>query len=264
MPLVTLLTDFGLEDNYVAQMKGVILQHSPDCQIVDISHQVQRHNIVQGAFLLETAVPYFSVRAIHVAVVDPGVGSPRLPIIVKCKSAFLVGPDNGLLELASRRLRFEAAYKIDGAQLEIEKASPTFHGRDIFAKTAALLAKGRSLNSLGSALSSIVSLSLPKPSVSGKKLLCTVLHLDSFGNIVLNATNAFFGARFRPGERLTVESTSGRWEARFATTYSDVGQGELAVLQGSQGYIELAAREDSAGKLTGSKVLDELRIVATS
>jgi len=168
------------------------------------------------------------------------------------------------LEPASRRLKFEAAYKIGGTQVGIEKASPTFHGRDIFAKAAALLAAGHMPESLGSALSSIVNLELPKPRISGKKLLCVVLHVDSFGNIISNAANAFAKARFRTGERLAVESRTGSWEARFARTYGDVALGELAVLQGSQGYLEIAAREDSAGNLTRLKVLDELKIAVIS
>src|SRR6058998_1120092 len=101
MAILSLLTDFGLRDSYVAQMKGVILQHCPGCQIVDISHSVQRHNIFEGAFILEAAVPYFPRGTIHLAVVDPGVGTRRLPIVVECKSATLVGPDNGLLDWAA-------------------------------------------------------------------------------------------------------------------------------------------------------------------
>ncbi len=264
MPLVTLLTDFGFEDTYVAQMKGVILKHSPDCQIVDLSHKVQRHSVVQGAFLLETAVPYFPPETIHVAVVDPGVGSSRLPIIVKCKSATLVGPDNGLLAPASRRLGFEAAYKIGGTLLRVESTSPTFQGRDIFAKVAALLTTGRLPESLGSAVTSIVDPELPKPRISTKQLLCAVLHVDTWGNIISNATNVLVKTRFRQGERLAVQSGGDRWEARYARTYSDVHPGELALLQGSQGYLELAAREDSARELTGLKVLDKLRITPLS
>ena len=143
MPLVTLLTDFGLSDVYVAQMKGVILRRCPKCQIVDLSHSVERHNIAEGAFLLESSVPYFPKKSIHIAVIDPGVGGRRLPIIVGSKSAILVGPDNGILSLAAAKLGVSRAYRIDQSMLGIEDVSSTFHGRDIFAVVAAELANGR-------------------------------------------------------------------------------------------------------------------------
>ena len=113
MPIITLLSDFGTKDSYVAQMKGVILGLRPDCQIVDISHEVARQNVAMGSFLLETAVSYFPRGTVHVAVVDPGVGSERLPLVAECRHGILVGPDNGLLVRAGRRLGFVAAYRIE-------------------------------------------------------------------------------------------------------------------------------------------------------
>ncbi len=260
MALVTLLTDFGLEDSYVAQLKGVILKHCPECQIIDLSHRVRRHSITDGAFFLVTSVPYFPLGTIHLVIVDPGVGSRRLPIIVKCKSATLVGPDNGVLDPAARRLGLSAAYRIREGRFRVKTISPTFHGRDIFAVAAGLLASGRLPGSLGTSVSSIVGLELPRPRISGKQLRCVVLHVDVFGNVTTNAANNLAKQWFHPGRHLRVESTDRVWEARCARTYSDVHPGELTVLQGSQGYVEVAAREDNASELIGLKVGDELGI----
>ncbi len=264
MALVTFLTDFGLGDQYVAQMKGVVLKGCPGCQIVDLSHIVRRHDIAEASFLLETTVPYFPRGTIHVVIVDPGVGSRRLPIIVKCRLATLVGPDNGVLEFAARRLGFVAAYKIRETLFNSSTASSTFHGRDMFAEATALLACGRLAESMGPRLSTIVRMERPKPRISEKQLTCAVLHVDTFGNVITNAATSLAKGRFRLGQRLRIESGIGAREARYSKTYSDVGLGELTVLQGSQGYLELAAREESASELVGLKVKDELRISPAS
>src|SRR5205809_7187155 len=140
MVTITLLSDFGLTDPYVAEMKGVILSTNPDLRIVDVSHGIERHNIAMGSFILETALPYFPQGSIHVAVVDPGVGTERLPPAVLCKLGVLVGPDNGLLVRAAERLGCKAAYQLDSRRSKGEKGSATFHGRAVFARRAANLA----------------------------------------------------------------------------------------------------------------------------
>src|SRR3989454_2749693 len=137
MALITLLSDFGLIDPYVAEMKVVILSANANQKIVDVSHGIERHNIAMGSFVLETALPYFPQGSIHVAVVDPGVGTERLPLVMLCERGVLVGPDNGLLIRAAERLGLKAAYQIDSQCFKREKVSATFHGTDIFARTAA-------------------------------------------------------------------------------------------------------------------------------
>src|SRR2546426_7920553 len=137
MQLVSLLTDYGLKDPYVAEMKLVLIKNCPDAVLVDITHQVERHNIVEGAFLLEMAVPFFPGRTVHLAVVDPGVGSARLPVVVECRRGHvLVGPDNGLLVRAAETLGYKQAYRMENPRFLGRKVSPTFHGRDIFAVAA--------------------------------------------------------------------------------------------------------------------------------
>src|SRR2546422_4776106 len=144
MQLVSLLTDYGLKDPYVAEMKLVLIKNCPDAVLVDITHQVERHNIVEGAFLLEMAVPFFPGRTVHLAGVDPGVGSARLPVVVECRRGHvLVGPDNGLLVRAAETLGYKQAYRMENPRFLGRKVSPTFHGRDIFAVAAGKVGFGR-------------------------------------------------------------------------------------------------------------------------
>ena len=186
MPIITLLSDFGLTDPYVAEMKGVILSTNPDLRIVDVSHGIERHNIAMGSFILETALPYFPQGSIHLAVVDPGVGTERRPLVVLCKLGVLVGPDNGLLVRATERLGFKAAYQIDSRRFKGEKVSATFHGRDLFGRMAANLADGLRPDTVGAVVNELVRLDIPSVGVSDEGMTCTILHVDSFGNVILN------------------------------------------------------------------------------
>src|SRR5437867_1347842 len=263
MPLVTLLTDFGLRDGYVAQMKGVILRRCPKCQIVDLSHSVGRHNITEGAFLLESSVPYFPKKSIHIAVIDPGVGSRRLPIIVVSKSAILIGPDNGVLSLAADKLGINRAYRIDQSMLGINDVSSTFQGRDIFAVAAAELANGRPPRSVGKSLRVIEQLKLRGPKVSKNTVRCVVLHIDTFGNIITNVRNDFSLPFLSPGRVLRVLANGKSLKAKSVNTYSNVGIGELDVIKGSQGYLEVFAEQSASELLLGLGASDELVVVAS-
>ncbi|MEK6919428.1 MAG: S-adenosyl-l-methionine hydroxide adenosyltransferase family protein [Thermoproteota archaeon] len=261
MPIVTLLSDFGAKDSYVAQMKGVILDNSPNCQIVDITHEVQRHNVLMGSLLLETAVPYFPKGTVHVAVVDPGVGSERLPIVIRCKHAIFVGPDNGLLIRAARKLGVVAAYRIQRPEFRRAFVSSTFHGRDIFAVAAGKLMAGLKPESVGPRVSRLVELNVPGAKLERGALKCRVIHVDVFGNVITSAANdslVKLGARL--GQRLMVRGGVGSFQGRCAKAYEEVNPGELAVLKGSQGYVEVAVREESAAALLEVGPLDELEI----
>src|ERR1700751_3212010 len=149
MTVITFLSDFGLTDPYVAQMKAVVLSTALNAEIVDISHGVEKHNVAAGSFILETSVPFFPMGSVHVAVVDPGVGGERLPIVIECNQGVLIGPDNGLLARASDKLGFQTAYRITDSHFIRDMPSTTFHGRDIFAFTAAGIAAGRRPNEVG-------------------------------------------------------------------------------------------------------------------
>ena len=260
MTLITLLSDFGLEDQYVSQMKAVILSTVPQAQIVDISHRVERHNVTIGSYLLETTAPLFPKGSIHVAVVDPGVGGNRSPIVVRCERGILVGPDNGLLVNASRRLGFKAAYRIDNRRFMRTNISNTFHGRDVFAKAAAEIAKGSDLRKVGSIVSKLVRLRIPEVSVSKNGLTCTVLYIDSFGNIVTNVPEELVQSLpLRYSGTITVGGPRQR-NARAipARSYLDIPLRKVGIVVGSQGYLEIALREGSAADKLKVKVADRV------
>ena len=261
MVTITLLSDFGLTDPYVAEMKGVILSADPDLTIVDVSHGIDRHNIAMGSFILETALPYFPRGSIHVAVVDPGVGTKRLPLVVVCKLGVLVGPDNGLLVRVAQKLGFKAGYQIDSQRFKGEKISATFHGRDLFARTAAKLADGLRPDTFGAEVKELVRLDIPSVHVSDEGMTCTVLHVDSFGNVILNlGEGEFLTLGLHEGRSLVLNTILGQLSAPIFSTYSEIPSNQLGVILGSQGYVEIAMRERSAAAMLGLKPLDRIEI----
>ena len=261
MALITLLSDFGLTDPYVAEMKGVILSANPDQKIVDVSHGIERHNIAMGSFVLETALPYFPHGSIHVAVVDPGVGTERLPLVMLCERGILVGPDNGLLVRAAERLGFNTAYQIDSHRFDREKVSSTFHGRDVFARTAAKIVSGLNPNSVGGEAKHLVKLDIPNVSISHDRAHCTILYVDSFGNVVLNlAEEDIARLGLHEGDHVTIATKQGQFSGLVGRTYSDISHAQVGIIPGSQGYLEIAMREGSAAALLGLKPLDQIEM----
>src|SRR2546425_8373520 len=186
MQLVSLLTDFGLKDPYIAHMKLVLIKNCPDAVLVDITHQVETHNIVEGAFLLEMVVSFFPDRTIHLAVVDPGVGGARASVIVECRHGHvLVGPDNGLLVRAAKLLGYKQVYRIESPSFLGRKVSPTFHGRDIFAVAAGKKACGVPPSKAGGNKQGIVDFPLRPLSLKTCRPDCSVVHIDNFLKIII-------------------------------------------------------------------------------
>src|SRR4030042_3976555 len=185
-PVITLLTDFGLKDPYVASMKGVILSINPKCTLVDITHQVNPHDIREGAFILAHTYSTFPKGTIHLAVVDPGVGSPRNPVLFVTKNYFLIGPDNGLFAFAVKREKLKKVIALGNMEFFLPEVSPTFHGRDLFAPVAAHLSLGIAPASFGRVIKSWNEISFPKPVLRQEKLIGEIVHIDTFGNLVCN------------------------------------------------------------------------------
>ena len=261
MKIVTLLSDFGSTDGYVAQMKGTILNLCPSAVIADISHDVQRHDIPMGSFVLETTAPYFPKDTIHVAVVDPGVGSTRKAIVVECKSALFIGPDNGLLARASKKLGVNSIHEIREKEFQREAVSSTFHGRDVFAFAAGMIAAGRKPEEVGPRVPKMETLDLRPPKLSGKILICHVLHIDAFGNVITDVTEELIRnipAKF--SSRVDIRSGTRKLQAKYARSYYEVDKGAIAVLLGSQGFLELAVREGRANDKLDIKPLDKLEL----
>lgn len=247
MTIITLTTDFGTADGYVGAMKGVILSLAVDATLVDISHAVSPHDVRHGARVLGRAAPFFPNGTIHVAVVDPGVGSARRGIALQTPRACFVGPDNGLLApfLPERT----ACVVLDNPALQRHPVSATFHGRDIFAPAAAHLANGLPVTALGSPANDPLALPDPQPRrLPGDRLCAEVVYVDRFGNLVTNVGPLTGLGETTMGDMRVIVSGESLAVRR---TYADVAPGALLALVGSAGYLEVAVREGSAAERLG-------------
>ena len=242
-PVITLLTDFGTVDPYVGMMKGVIATICPDANVVDVTHEVPPQDIRTGAFFLERSFRYFPAGTVHVAVVDPGVGTARKPIAARAEGHVFIGPDNGLLSLVARRPR---AITLDRADYFQPEVSRTFHGRDLFSPVAAHLAAGTPFEKLGRPKKSIIQLKNVAPRRTRRGFVASIVSVDRFGNLVTNLDFARWKAMRRP--RLQ----AGPFVATaLAPSYGAVRKGELALIFGGYGLLEIAARDASAAKILG-------------
>jgi len=262
-PLITLLSDFGLKDPYVAEMKGVISTISPRSRIIDISHSIEKFNIRMGAFTLVSATPYFPKGTIHVAVVDPSVGTKRRAILVETKRAFYFGPDNGLLMLAAQKEGIRHVYSITNPKLMLLRVSFTFHGRDVFAPAAAYFANGTPPTNFGPEITDYAVPEFAKPSLKAGELKGEVLHIDDFGNIITNITSKDLekiGAK--PKNFLTIRLENKPWKIRFGKTYGDALTKNALALIGSNDFLEIAVNQGNASKKFKIKVGNTL-VVST-
>jgi S-adenosylmethionine hydrolase len=257
-PIITLLTDFGTKDHYVASMKGVILNINPQCILIDITHQVNPHDIQKGAFLLGNTYSYFPKGTIHLSVVDPGVGGGRKAILLVTQNYFFVGPDNGLFTLIAQREKVKQVVVLTKRKYFLPKVSMTFHGRDIFAPVAAHLSLGIKPNVFGYEIGSLEELEFEKPIIKERKLLGEILHIDTFGNLVSNIDEEklfrFIQSRpfvIRAGREAIYGLKKGYWEGK---------KGELIAILGSGGFLEISVREGNAQKMLGVKRGDTIKI----
>jgi S-adenosylmethionine hydrolase len=241
-PVVTLTTDFGLEDAYVGIMKGVILGISPNVQIVDLTHNIPPQSIMAAAITLAAAVDYFPDGTIHAAIVDPGVGTARRAIAVRTARAFYVAPDNGLLSFVLQKDPARAIVHLDKPRYWRQSVSRTFHGRDVFAPAAAHLADGTPLEELGTPCENVVEYSVPNPSAGRSGAIeGQIIHVDHFGNCTTN-----IGADALPAGGKIAVRVGDRSLGFLHGTYSEVGRGAPLALVGSAGLLEIAVREGSA------------------
>lgn len=247
-PVISLLTDFGLTDPYVSEMKAVILSICPRVRIVDISHLVEKFNIRMGAYLLATAAASFPTATVHVAVVDPGVGSPRRPIVIETAHSLLVGPDNGLLVPAAQAEGILHVYQVTNRSITRSQVSATFHGRDIFGPVAAHLACGTPVMECGVEITDFLKPSYAEPKFDGKRVRGEVFHVDSFGNIITNVHSMQVPFNLKANQKLKISVGNKQFSARHVNTYSDLKKDEYGLLVGSHGYLEVTCREKSAAK----------------
>ena len=247
-PIVTLTTDFGLSDHFTGTMKGVILRIAPTAEIVDITHQVSAFEITEAAFVISEAYRYFPKKTVHLVVIDPGVGTARRPIIAEAAGQLFVAPDNGVLSMIYAREKHKVR-AVTSEKHFLKPVSRTFHGRDVFAPTAAHLAAGARPASFGRLIEDYCRLRFAEPARIGKRVWQgTILKTDHFGNLIPNLHIAEFpGLADRPFQLLCGQSTIDLLISCFA----EGAPGEPLVVVGSSGYLEIVANQASAAKILG-------------
>lgn len=247
-PILTLTTDFGLSDHYVGAMKGVILGICPQAQIVDISHQISPFEISEGAYLIAQAYPCFPKKTVHVVVVDPGVGSARRPILVEAAGQYFIAPDNGVLAMVYGGEKSKVRL-ISNEKLFRHPVSRTFHGRDIFSPVAAHVASGVTPARVGKLIDNYLRPAFQKPQRSGKRTWTgRILKIDRFGNVVTN----FHSGDFPDLERRNFSMHLGPRQIEvLVRSYAESSPGELFLIVGSSGYLEVSVNQGSAARAIG-------------
>jgi S-adenosylmethionine hydrolase len=247
--IITFLSDFGISDWYVGAVKGVILSRCPHCHLVDLTHEVRPGEILQGALVLAGAYVYYPEGTVHLAVVDPGVGGPRRPILVQTAGQWFVGPDNGLFGPILQKEREGIVRHLQCEELFLRPVSPTFHGRDVFAPVAAYLASGGAAESLGPQIDDWVPMRLPLPQFGQDEISGQVLYVDHFGNGITNICGAKLAEHL--GSTYVEVLVGGHRLEGLYGSYVDVPKGGLLALIGSSGFLEISVHGDRADTLLG-------------
>ena len=249
---ITFLSDFGLKDDFVGTCHGVMKRIAPEAQIIDITHGIPPQAVLQGALVLANTVGFMPV-GVHLAIVDPGVGGPRRPIVLRDEEdRTYVGPDNGLLLPAASRTGIAAAHELANPDYALETISRTFHGRDLFSPAAAHLARGVALDELGPPVDpeGLVRLDLPELVVTDGGIVATLLYVDSFGNIALNLTrDDVQSLGIVAGARVELELSGERYYAVMARTFADARPGDVILYEDSYKNMSLAISRGSAARM---------------
>jgi S-adenosylmethionine hydrolase len=263
-PTITLTTDFGTADHYVAAIKGVILWINPAVNIVDITHDIPPHDIFEAAFIIKNAYQYFPPDSIHITVVDPGVGSNRRPLLICTDHHHFLAPDNGVLTFILEHEHIVEAYELTAKHYWRGIASDTFHGRDIFAPVAGWLSKGTRPRNFGEPTNAPVKIKVPTPqNLDEKRILGTIIHIDRFGNAVLNVDMDHMISLNRDILKNSLKLKSGNVTITdFKKTYAEGEQGKPFFLFNSSNHLEIAMNQSSAASTLnlkrGSEVLIEI------
>jgi S-adenosylmethionine hydrolase len=260
---VTFLSDFGLQDDFVGTCHGVIKQIAPEAQIIDITHGIPPQQILQGALVLASTLPYMPI-GVHLAVVDPGVGSSRRPVALRDREGrYFVGPDNGLLVPAAELAGIETAHELANPEYALDSISRTFHGRDLFSPAAAHLARGVPVDELGPPLApdALVRLDIPQPEIGGNRIAGTVLYVDSFGNVALNITREHVAeVGIVPGTQVELELGGERFYAVAARTFADARAGDIMLYEDSYRNMSVAISNGNAAEMLHARAGQSIRI----
>jgi S-adenosyl-L-methionine hydrolase (adenosine-forming) len=256
---ITLLTDFGLSDYYVGAVKGVILSINPGAQIIDITHQISPQRIDDAAFTLLASYRSFQKGTIHLAIVDPGVGSVRRPIVARAGEYYFVGPDNGIFSYVFDQESDRQVVHITAQEYFRQPLSTTFHGRDVFAPVAAELSRGISLDSFGQEIRDEVRLKPLAPELTKKgKLKGRIIHIDHFGNCITNLDRQSFNGL---EEQTVILVVNGKKTYSVQSSYSEaIGKHKLFAIWGSAGFLEISARNRSAAKMLKAELGDMVAV----
>lgn len=258
--IVTLTTDFGLKDPYVAEMKAVILNICPNVTIVDITHEIEKFNIRMGAYTLASAAPYFPAGTVHVAVVDPGVGTKRRSIMIETKHSFFVGPDNGILILAATKQGIVRIHELTNQRFMLPKVSFTFHGRDIFAPAVAHLLNGVRSEEFGPEICDAVYPEFLKVTEQNGVITGEIMHVDGFGNIITNISENEL-TNIGVKATLNVDLAGYKMRLRFCQAYGEAGPQEPLALIGSHGFLEIALNQGNAARTFKVKAGDKIAVL---
>jgi len=259
MKLLTFLSDFGTKNSYVSQMKGIALSMT-DTNIVDISHDITPHNIREGAFVLMTSIPYFPVGTVHVAVVDPGVGTLRKGIVITSRTQILVGPDNGLLIPAARNLGDFTVYEIENPKLMFSFVSNTFHGRDVFTPVAAHILNGLLFEQIGPVIKDFINLDFGNFEINNETAKGKVIYIDRFGNIITNINGFALKQVLSLDKKILLFIGKKKFEIPFVKSYNFVKPGNLLATISSSNYLEIALNQGDAAEKLVVKPDSEIKI----
>jgi len=255
-PIITLTTDFGYQDHYVGVLKGVILRINPAATLVDITHAVPAHAITHAAFLLASSYSFFPAGTVHLAVVDPGVGTSRRPIVVDAGSHCFVGPDNGIFTFIYRKLATFTVYELSEPAFFLPVVSATFHGRDVFAPVAAHLSSGVPPFRLGQPIGDYCILTIPEPHRTRNILRGTILYVDGFSNLITNISARDLDMMGTPGQlRVRIRATIIKG---ISAHYQAVNVGEALAIVGSTDLLEISIREGKAGQILDAHEGDDV------
>lgn len=246
MPIITLLTDFGLSDTFIGVMKGVIWTIAPGTQIVDLTHGIPPQSVMDGSFAIAEAAPFFPAGTIHVCVVDPGVGTARRAMLAVIDGDYFIGPDNGLFTLLIENAKAASFITLNNPRYWLPQVSNSFHGRDIFAPVAAHLANGVAPVELGDAYADPVFLNIPVPTTNTNGWQGQVMRVDHFGNLITNFTSQHLSSGM--GVNLCVKKTTIRG---LSETFGDQPSGELIAMLDSSGHLAISVVNGSAAKQLG-------------
>jgi len=269
-PVITITTDFGTEDAYVPAMKGAMLSICPEARFVDVTHDISPQDVMEAAFVLQSARPYFPDDVVHLVVVDPGVGTDRRAVALRAKDQWFVGPDNGVFPLVLDQASPDAMVKLDDPDFwRSGSPSTTFHGRDIFAPAAAHLAAGRSVEEIGTPIDDLEPLRWAQPSTASQTVQGWIVHVDHFGNCITNirrSTLADAAQLEDPDPPLEAfppfKAFTGNTVLReLHPTYGAVPEDDPLLLFGSTGYLEVAANGGNAAELLDIRKGDSIKLV---